>query len=1078
MVGVGIAALIATQFIVPLPVLSSDWLNSTIYSDYVQSDRVPLPWIPVTVGQNSVHVWGRSVEWSSGSILPSSIKTQGTELLTSPVALVATIGGTDYTVPLGSFTVTQRQKKRVNMQAQGAVQGLEVTADMYMDYDGFLWVELAVDDTTPSRQISSLRVIANLDSQKVKLYQAFHPDLFGFIGANPINMSWNYASSNVNFYHWFGNQDLGIGFTYKTLKNWRPNAYSNYATLVPGTPSQSYKINLIEKPTAMNGQVFEFGIQATPIKPLPSDYHSWVTSRSATQTYKAWRRMPQNVDVVTAFAPDHMPGLNAPYKVSANFQGWVDFAHDAGVASTTIGACPQRFSSQSDEFSTYFDEWKALPVNILKWPDSSGVDQYLNCGKSETLRKWNFYGWGVENVSRFNTEGVYYDGWMAGQLGCNNAAHDHGWVDEFGTRQLEIPALEGREYNRAMNLYLEDHVDSPHYLPETAPARPGFPQYHYYIHSWQFVPSVMGHASVWLTGEEAGYKNGGTFSGKTLGEVYGLAGLYTRCLSTNYGVVNTFYPCIWESGDPSDPGTTDTQTLQMFAWLLPHGVPLGLMDYMNADRVVEISGIMMDFETRKAEFTPAWRANPYIQIASPVSDEVVVGTWAHPLENKVLAVVSNLKVSTTHDVVLNWIGFPNPVVKDARTGEPLTLDNNSLTVNLGPESFVMLSVESGGTGSQAGDTGFLVAWRDSFKVAKYDNDWEYVEDFAVMDYDIRPTAVAQDKSTGDVYIATTWEVSGPTAGAIVKYDQDGNLQPGWAVYGIGYITGLAVRDGKLFVSDTANQTLKWYSTSNSSVQGALSSAPDAMGNVAGMVFDSQGCLFVAAGATVKKWNADLSYAGAIISTANAIDIQIMPGTADALRVLRWDGYVLGYANDGTWTGPYYYTGAPPAAQSLWIAPDGKHYRAAASIGGIELLDTSAIWWNPVVFEEGEWLYPRDIERFSYFVPSLDVTVTLQDYVGDLSLIAVRVDVYSGTLLVASKTIVPESLTPTVSFSLAPGNYTVRASAPKWLTKEASVNLVVDSDVSLSLPNGDMYGNNQVGGVDFMIIKDNFDEAGN
>lgn len=1092
----GVSGILALTQLTLLPVAASDpeWLTSTIYTEYAQADRVPLPWMPVMVGENSVHVWGRSVTWDSSSILPSSILTQGTELLKSPMRLVVTVGGSDYTIPLSSFAVTQKKNKRVNMVAQGATQGIDVTADMTMDYDGFLWVKLELNDNVVGRQVSKLLVVAELDKQYVKLFQTFggqteSTDMYGFIGSNPIQIKWNPIGSIVDFYHWFGNQDLGIGFTYTTLKNWKPLTRDNFATLIPGSTAQTYRMNLIESSTALNGQVFEFGVQATPIKPLPPDYHSWMTSRIASQPYKAWNRIPENIDCVLTFQPSLMPGLNAPYKVSQSYDSYVNWAHSKGIAVTTLAACPQRFSEQSDEFATYFDEWKALPTNVIQWPDSSGVNQYLNCGGPETLRKWNFYGWAVENVDRFGTEGIYYDGWMAGQMGCNNPAHGHGW-DDGGVRQLEVPVLEGREYNHVMALYLQDNVNSPYYAPPVAPERPGFPRYHYWIHSWSFVPSVMGHATMWLTGEEAGYKDGGTFSGKTLGEVYGLAGLYTKCLSTNWGVVNLFYPCIWEAGDPADPATTDNQTLSMFAWLLPHGIPLGIMDYMNADRVVEIGQIMMNFDTRRADFTPAWRTNPYLEITFPISDEVVVATWAHPIQNRVLAVVSNLQVGIYETVELHWKGFENPRIKDARTGAAIQVQNNTFSVSLDSESFVLLWIDSEHSGMMPGDSGFLVPWRDSYKVTVYDSEWNAVRNFVTYENFEMPTAVAQDNTTGDVYVAITTNVTSNSDGAVLKYDNQGNLISSWSVAGIGYVTGLAVRDdGKVFVCDQNNQTLTWYSTSDSSTSGLLSSYPDEMGPLGDLDIDNAGNLIVSAGATIKRWNADLTYDGILINTENALDVKIMPNTGD-LRVLRWDNYLLGYAADGTWTGPYYHTPTSNTfAQALWIDPaataeEGRYYRAAhrstSPFGGIQrgVYYDGGYYWETVVQERSArgGAYPVDIEPFVVTGPKLDVNVELQDYQGDLSLVAIKVEVLKGGFLAGSKTITPTGSTSTVSFTLQPGDYVVRTSATQWLAKEQPVSLTEDTSVYVSLSNGDIYGNNQIDAMDYLILKDSFDKA--
>jgi len=275
-------------------------------------------------------------------------------------------------------------------------------------------------------------------------------------------------------------------------------------------------------------------------------------------------------------------------------------------------------------------------------------------------------------------------------MACSNPHHGCGWVDEQGRRHLTVPVLEGREFNQRMISFLEDHVDSSFIPPRAAPKRDGFPRYHYWIHSWNFVPSVMGFATAWLTGEFAGYPLEGTSTMKpdgTLGKCLGLGLLRSRCLSTNWGLPNMFLPLIWEH---LRDHPTDKQTLMVLAWLLPHGVPISDPKYLNQKTMLEIVRLMLRFEARKARFTPAWRASPYFEIESPIAREVMVATWDHRPAEKVLAVVSNLKVEETHTAALRWKGFAGAEMRNARTGESVPLEDGRLSVSLGPESFVLL----------------------------------------------------------------------------------------------------------------------------------------------------------------------------------------------------------------------------------------------------------------------------------------------------------------------------------------------------------------------------------------------------
>ena len=290
----------------------------------------------------------------------------------------------------------------------------------------------------------------------------------------------------------------------------------------------------------------------------------------------------------------------------------------------------------------------------------------------------------------------------------------------------------------------------------------------------------------------------------------------------------------------------------------------------------------------------------------------------------------------------------------------------------------------------AASADMLVAWRDSARVARYTDNWTYTGDFRTFASGVRVLNVVQDKSTGDVYVRTATGF-GATDSSVVKYDYLGNLIPGWSVTGLSYGKGMAVRDGKIFISDGTAQTITWYSTTNSSVSGSLSSGSDAMGPVEALTFDSQGKLFAAGGSTIKRWDADLNYLGIVVGdSANLTDIKMMPGS-DGIRALRWDGYLLGWDNDGVWTGPYYHHAPPPWPQALWISPTGEYFRSATgSSGGIQLLDTATgTWWTVVPEQGGYFYYPMGIADFQMIPEPGSVLVLGSGLLGALAFVRRR-----------------------------------------------------------------------------------------
>lgn len=669
------------------------WLTSRIYDEYARIDRVPLPWSPVVCRGKTIKVWGREMHWQK-SLFPTSIRSQGKELLAAPISLVLFVQGKEYPVPLQNFQILHQSQSRVDLLAEGLLQGWRFRAQMWVEFDGFLWITLQVLKTSKSHNPEGLKVIVPLNAKHAKLYQTFARHLAGWIPPTPLHLPWlaDPKEGIVNFYHWFGDEDVGIGFTYTSLQYWAPDSEENFCTLTPKGDRYEYTINLVEQPVPLDKRFFQFGIQATPIKPLPPDYFMMKGSTVRFEAWTAMQRLKGDIDMALVWpmpAGTTMQSLNDPYNVDRKALEEIrDFCHRRGIAFVGVAHCPHRISPINREFKEYAAEWKRQPENILEWEK---VPHYMACGKSYSYRKWLFYGWAVENVLRLGLDGLYSDGWMAGQMGCNNPLHGCGWKDGKGKRHLTVPVLEGREFNRTMCLFLEDHVRSP--VPQTAPERPKFPRYHFWIHSWEFVPSVMGFATEWLTGEFAAYplKGPSMFRPEgTYGKCLGLGLFRARCLSTNWGIPNLFDPLMPEGAQNSP---TDRQTRMAFAWFLPHGVPIGLLEYMNANTVVQVAEVFQRFGARKAQFFPAWHHNPYLKIEAPNDPEVMVAVWQHPNSRQILAVVSNLKVEETVKIKLRWTGSQQPQIRDALTGEPQKLGDGKITVGLQPESFKLLWME-------------------------------------------------------------------------------------------------------------------------------------------------------------------------------------------------------------------------------------------------------------------------------------------------------------------------------------------------------------------------------------------------
>jgi hypothetical protein len=115
---------------------------------------------------------------------------------------------------------------------------------------------------------------------------------------------------------------------------------------------------------------------------------------------------------------------------------------------------------------------------------------------------------------------------------------------------------------------------------------------------------------------------------------------------------------------------------------------------MNQNTLKRIYGVLTEYETRRAAFTPAWRPDPYLSVESPTTPEILLATWSHQAAKRVLAVVSNVSVDSTETVRLRWAGAWQPAIADAMTDRVVPVVDGRLAVELGPESFVLLGVDA------------------------------------------------------------------------------------------------------------------------------------------------------------------------------------------------------------------------------------------------------------------------------------------------------------------------------------------------------------------------------------------------
>ena len=132
-----------------------------------------------------------------------------------------------------------------------------------------------------------------------------------------------------------------------------------------------------------------------------------------------------------------------------------------------------------------------------------------------------------------------------------------------------------------------------------------------------------------------------------------------------------------------------------------------------------------------------------------------------------------------------------------------------------------------------------------------------------------------------------------------------------------------------------------------------------------------------------------------------------------------------------------------------------------------------IWSSPIIGTDGTIYVGSQSNGFYAIGPTtLNVYINLGNYIGDFSLMLVRVNVLDSTGNTVATQTVPAAATTSVTFTnIAYGSYTVQAFAPKWLSQSQTVTLGASGSatVNMTLMDGDLNGDNFVEDQDYSIL---------
>lgn len=637
--------------------------------------EVPEPFAPVLAADRTVSTWGRTYRWQPESLLPTAVVSTGVELLAGPARLVVDVDGHDECLPLDRFEVSAAAPDRVDLRLGGRTERVAAEVLAWVEYDGLLWVEVTLTPLAQPRPLGPCRLELPL-SRHDRLYYHAVPDraITGAVPPSRLDVPFQY-------FFWVGSCDRGLGFVTEAFQEGPGAARRAVYGLEPANDRVVWSVRLAPAIAPGHGVRVAFGLQATPVKPLPAGWHSWVAENL------------DGVERLVADVPPSRPDLAAIWETfrGSSEHWWRDaFCDPAGIRHEAVKRLVERarragvpavlyyapldFTADArDEHARWGAEWRVEPLS--QWT-SAGFVQTRACSRSSFADY--FLAHLRDTLRATGLAGVYFDGAMSEP--CANPHHGCGWVDAAGVRHPTLQILENRAFNRRVATVLSQ--DSRRRAGAGTAA--GWQQWTHV--SGAVCPPITGTSTAHLCGE---WFKGPLRAGKRYRDLLTLDTFRPRYLSTPWGIPNFFLPITRET-----QGNETTETEFILSYLLPHGVPL-YPRYLNPSVVRDVLRIKADFGTREADFTPCWRpsAGP-LCLEADLAPEALLACWRR--DGRVLAVVSNVGGSAVQaDVVRRGGGrlralslYPVPA---GTTATPS--DGDRVSLLLAPGRFQFLQVE-------------------------------------------------------------------------------------------------------------------------------------------------------------------------------------------------------------------------------------------------------------------------------------------------------------------------------------------------------------------------------------------------
>lgn len=418
------------ELIVP----TTEWLGNQIGLE----DVVLPPWTPVEVEGTNLRCWAREYQFAD-TMLPSQIIARDAPLLAEPVALK--LSGEGGAVPLigQSVRLVENTPTRARMEGRATAQigGRETTfrSDLTFEYDGLLLVELTCDDPAQFGARGLTIDIPVRDEHALYLHR-YVPQWQPTSGSMPAGEGVLDSTAFVPF-AWFGDNDRGLFWFCESSEMWPNGQAENAIEVVREGDRVVLRLNVMGADQALpENWRLVFGLQATPVKPIPRSVRNWRMT-GALQGDRV--RARQNIEIVwpNPTAEDSLAMFGWPEARNEQaFRERIDGMHERGLMAVPY-LCLTWVTDDTPEWRFFHLDWEGKSydssIPAAGWPHQFALVSPVGEGYSD------FIIWKTKQfMEQYQIDGTYHD--QTHPYTSTNLRAGWGW-ERDGKRYVTYPIL-------------------------------------------------------------------------------------------------------------------------------------------------------------------------------------------------------------------------------------------------------------------------------------------------------------------------------------------------------------------------------------------------------------------------------------------------------------------------------------------------------------------------------------------------------------------------------------------------------------------------------------------------------------